>query len=224
MFVVFCFDKIMWIACLFILVYGFYFVVVYQESIGPAEKELNVEKCIGSRERAHWETDEWCWNAYEILILSTGCLILTGCFGDSFDRLDFSGQPNLTQWIKTVSQQVKALHLLRNEDCASKSEEICIFVCENVFIFMEALWFCHNGVEGWWHKWQEQLGISVSGGRISDSASAPFYNVEITYRWIIVDLLLSVVQAILVIQKKWISCKYLKDLDQISNWSMYLNH
>ncbi|XP_066172213.1 E3 ubiquitin-protein ligase UBR2 isoform X3 [Sylvia atricapilla] len=38
-----------------------------------------------------------------------------------FNRLDFSGQPNLTQWIKTVSQQVKALHLLRNEDCASHS-------------------------------------------------------------------------------------------------------
>lgn len=54
-----------------------------------------------------------------------------------FDRLDFSGQPTLTQWIKTLSQQVKALHLLRNEDCASKSEEICMFVCENVIMFME---------------------------------------------------------------------------------------
>lgn len=54
-----------------------------------------------------------------------------------FDRLDFSGQPNLTQWIKTVSQQVKALHLLRNEDCASKSEEICIFVYGNGILFME---------------------------------------------------------------------------------------
>ncbi|KAJ7422966.1 hypothetical protein BTVI_11378 [Pitangus sulphuratus] len=38
-----------------------------------------------------------------------------------FNRLDFSGQPNLTQWIKTVSQQIKALHLLRNEDSASHS-------------------------------------------------------------------------------------------------------
>uniref|UniRef100_A0A8C5T9N6 E3 ubiquitin-protein ligase n=1 Tax=Malurus cyaneus samueli TaxID=2593467 RepID=A0A8C5T9N6_9PASS len=33
--------------------------------------------------------------------------------------------------------QVKALHLLRNEDCASKFEEICLFVCENVTVFME---------------------------------------------------------------------------------------
>lgn len=57
--------------------------------------------------------------------------------GFFFDRLDFSGQPSLTQWIKTVSQQVKALHLLRNEDSASKSEEICVSVCENVIIFME---------------------------------------------------------------------------------------
>uniref|UniRef100_A0A8C0B863 E3 ubiquitin-protein ligase n=1 Tax=Buteo japonicus TaxID=224669 RepID=A0A8C0B863_9AVES len=54
-----------------------------------------------------------------------------------FNRLDFSGQPNLTQWIKTISQQIKALYLLRDEDCASKPEEMCIFVCENVIIFME---------------------------------------------------------------------------------------
>jgi len=47
------------------------------------------------------------------------------------DRLDFSGQPNLTQWIKTISQQIKALYLLRDEDCASKSEEMSMFVCEN---------------------------------------------------------------------------------------------
>uniref|UniRef100_A0A8B9N554 E3 ubiquitin-protein ligase n=1 Tax=Accipiter nisus TaxID=211598 RepID=A0A8B9N554_9AVES len=31
----------------------------------------------------------------------------------------------------------KSLYLLRDEDCASKSEEMCIFVCENVIIFME---------------------------------------------------------------------------------------
>lgn len=111
-----------------------------------------------------------------------------------FDRLDFSGQPTLTQWIKTLSQQVKALHLLRNEDCASKSEEIyvCMWKCYNVHGRDQALWFCHNGVKGWWHKWQEQLGISVSGDRISNSASAPFYSIEITYRWIISDLLLFV--------------------------------
>uniref|UniRef100_A0A8C8BDV7 E3 ubiquitin-protein ligase n=1 Tax=Otus sunia TaxID=257818 RepID=A0A8C8BDV7_9STRI len=45
-------------------------------------------------------------------------------------------QPNLTQWIKTISQQLKGLYLLRDEDSASKSEEMCIFVCENI-IFME---------------------------------------------------------------------------------------
>ncbi|XP_056213121.1 E3 ubiquitin-protein ligase UBR2 isoform X1 [Falco biarmicus] len=38
-----------------------------------------------------------------------------------FNRLDFSGQPNLTQWIKTISQQIKALYLLRDEDCANNS-------------------------------------------------------------------------------------------------------
>lgn len=52
------------------------------------------------------------------------------------DRLDFSGQPNLTQWIKTISQQIKALYLLRDEDRSSKSEKLCIFVCESVMLCM----------------------------------------------------------------------------------------
>lgn len=78
------------------------------------------------------------WNAYEILIPYIVCFKLMLCIlFICLDRLDFSGQPNLTQWIKTISQQIKALYLLRDEDCASKSEEMCIFVCENVIIFME---------------------------------------------------------------------------------------
>ncbi|OXB61981.1 hypothetical protein ASZ78_002626 [Callipepla squamata] len=38
-----------------------------------------------------------------------------------FNRLDFSGQPNLAQWIKTISQQIKALNLLRDEDHSNNS-------------------------------------------------------------------------------------------------------
>ncbi|KAM4835181.1 E3 ubiquitin-protein ligase UBR2 isoform 1-T1 [Thomomys bottae] len=36
-------------------------------------------------------------------------------------RLNFSHQPNLTQWIKTVSQQIKALQALRKEESASNT-------------------------------------------------------------------------------------------------------
>uniref|UniRef100_A0A8B9C8Q5 E3 ubiquitin-protein ligase n=1 Tax=Anser brachyrhynchus TaxID=132585 RepID=A0A8B9C8Q5_9AVES len=54
-----------------------------------------------------------------------------------FNRLDFSGQPNLSQWIKTISLQMKARYLLRDEDHSSKSEELCISICENVTILMK---------------------------------------------------------------------------------------
>ncbi|XP_021109861.1 E3 ubiquitin-protein ligase UBR2-like isoform X2 [Heterocephalus glaber] len=36
-----------------------------------------------------------------------------------FSRLNFSDQPNLTQWIRTISQQIKALQSLRKEENAS---------------------------------------------------------------------------------------------------------
>lgn len=64
------------------------------------------------------------------------------CLCIFLNRLNFSSQPNLTQWIKTISQQIKALHLLRDEDGASKSEEMCISVCENVMLFMEKTKYC----------------------------------------------------------------------------------
>lgn len=59
------------------------------------------------------------------------------CLYIFLDRLDFSGQPNLSQWIKTISQQMKALYLLRDEDHSSKSEELCISICENVTLLMK---------------------------------------------------------------------------------------
>uniref|UniRef100_A0A8C0H1L1 E3 ubiquitin-protein ligase n=1 Tax=Chelonoidis abingdonii TaxID=106734 RepID=A0A8C0H1L1_CHEAB len=39
----------------------------------------------------------------------------------SFNRLDFSDQPNLAQWIRTISQQIKALYILRDEETANNS-------------------------------------------------------------------------------------------------------
>uniref|UniRef100_A0A8C5T726 E3 ubiquitin-protein ligase n=1 Tax=Malurus cyaneus samueli TaxID=2593467 RepID=A0A8C5T726_9PASS len=44
---------------------------------------------------------------------------------------------NRSVWFINLLNKLKALHLLRNEDCASKFEEICLFVCENVTVFME---------------------------------------------------------------------------------------
>ncbi|XP_044285630.1 E3 ubiquitin-protein ligase UBR2 isoform X4 [Varanus komodoensis] len=49
-----------------------------------------------------------------------------------FNRLDFSTQQNLAQWIRTVSQQIKALHMLQNQEtmtysgisCCRKSEKM----------------------------------------------------------------------------------------------------
>uniref|UniRef100_A0A7N4PAU8 E3 ubiquitin-protein ligase n=1 Tax=Sarcophilus harrisii TaxID=9305 RepID=A0A7N4PAU8_SARHA len=38
------------------------------------------------------------------------------------NRLDFSDQPNLVQWIKTVSQQIKALQILQKEESTLSSE------------------------------------------------------------------------------------------------------
>ncbi|XP_060129020.1 E3 ubiquitin-protein ligase UBR2 isoform X2 [Zootoca vivipara] len=37
-----------------------------------------------------------------------------------FNRLDFSSQQNLAQWIRTISQQIKALCMLRDQESASK--------------------------------------------------------------------------------------------------------
>ncbi|TFK03038.1 L-lactate dehydrogenase B chain [Platysternon megacephalum] len=38
-----------------------------------------------------------------------------------FNRLDFSDQPNLAQWMRTISQQIKALYILRDEETANNS-------------------------------------------------------------------------------------------------------
>uniref|UniRef100_A0A8C0IT41 E3 ubiquitin-protein ligase n=1 Tax=Chelonoidis abingdonii TaxID=106734 RepID=A0A8C0IT41_CHEAB len=46
----------------------------------------------------------------------------------SFNRLDFSDQPNLAQWIRTISQQIKALYILRDEETASKSEDLILYI------------------------------------------------------------------------------------------------
>uniref|UniRef100_A0A8C8SCN8 E3 ubiquitin-protein ligase n=1 Tax=Pelusios castaneus TaxID=367368 RepID=A0A8C8SCN8_9SAUR len=40
-----------------------------------------------------------------------------------FNRLDFSDQPNLAQWMRTISQQIKALYILREEESASNNSE-----------------------------------------------------------------------------------------------------
>uniref|UniRef100_A0A452GNM1 E3 ubiquitin-protein ligase n=1 Tax=Gopherus agassizii TaxID=38772 RepID=A0A452GNM1_9SAUR len=45
-----------------------------------------------------------------------------------FNRLDFSDHPNLAQWIRTISQQIKALYILRDEETASKSEDLILYI------------------------------------------------------------------------------------------------
>lgn len=37
-----------------------------------------------------------------------------------FDRLDFAKEQNLVQWIRRLSQQIKALVMLRDQESASK--------------------------------------------------------------------------------------------------------
>uniref|UniRef100_A0A8C3SZC4 E3 ubiquitin-protein ligase n=1 Tax=Chelydra serpentina TaxID=8475 RepID=A0A8C3SZC4_CHESE len=48
-----------------------------------------------------------------------------------FNRLDFSDQPNLAQWMRTISQQIKALYILRDEETASKSEDLILSLVPN---------------------------------------------------------------------------------------------
>uniref|UniRef100_A0A8C3SW66 E3 ubiquitin-protein ligase n=1 Tax=Chelydra serpentina TaxID=8475 RepID=A0A8C3SW66_CHESE len=49
-----------------------------------------------------------------------------------FNRLDFSDQPNLAQWMRTISQQIKALYILRDEETASKSEDLILCILKYV--------------------------------------------------------------------------------------------
>lgn len=143
------------------------------------------------------------------------------CLCIFLDRLDFSGQPNLSQWIKTISQQMKALYLLRDEDHSSKSEELCISICENVTLLMKKTQYYGSTTV----ELRDDRKVARIDWNFSFwwCASATFYNVQTTYRWIIsvFFLFFFFVQVILVVQKKWINCNYLKVLDQITNRSMY---
>uniref|UniRef100_A0A8D0L320 E3 ubiquitin-protein ligase n=1 Tax=Sphenodon punctatus TaxID=8508 RepID=A0A8D0L320_SPHPU len=53
-----------------------------------------------------------------------------------FNRLDFSRQPNLAQWIRTVSQQIKALSILRDQESATKRQENNSFLIETAHLLI----------------------------------------------------------------------------------------